>query len=147
MKILLALASFFLGNAKILFREPSQALTQQLVLRIRSITILAVTAIGSLALACVGISLLIANIASHLDAERDFQMSGGTFLFLGMTVVFGFVLFWALRKETWIKAISAQESPKTQKNSGALESALALVVMDFLEERKHRRSDRTSHKE
>lgn len=139
MKILLALASFLLGNAKGLFREPSQALTQQLVLRIRSITILAVSAIGSLALACVGISLLIANLAGQLDADRDFQMTAGTFLYLGMTAVFGGVLVWALRRETWLKAVGFQETRPTQKQSGALESALALIVMDFLEERQQRR--------
>lgn len=144
MKILLALISFFLGNAKSFFREPSQALTQQLVLRIRAITVLAVTAIGSLALACVGVSLLIANLAGQLDADRDFQMTAGTFLYLGMTAVFSGVLFWALRRETWLKAAGFQEQRPTQKQSGALESALALIVMDFLEERQQRRQKNNS---
>ncbi len=139
MKFLLPLISFLIGNAGSFFKEPRQAITQQVILHIRSITILAVSAIGSLALACVGVSLLIANLAGQLDATTEFHFTYGTYLYLAMTLFFGGVLFWTLRRDTWLKAVGFQEKQQAAKKGNVLENALALIVMDFLEERQHRR--------
>lgn len=141
MKFLLPLLSFFLGNAKSLFKEPSVALTQQLVLHVRTITILLTSAIGSLALSCVGVSLFIASIARQLDLNEDFTITPAMCVYLGMTVVFAGILFYSLRRKTWLSNLGFEEKPTPAKQSGALENAVALLVMDFVEERQSRRKD------
>jgi uncharacterized membrane protein YuzA (DUF378 family) len=139
MKFLIPLLSFFLGNAKNFFREPSQAITQQVVMHARAITLLAICAIGSLALSCVGISLFIANLAAQLDGPGEFHFTSGTYLYLGMTVVFVIALIFTMRKETWSKSVGGGEKKEAPKKGSPIENAIALVVMDFLEERQQRR--------
>jgi hypothetical protein len=140
MKFLIPLLSFFLGNAKNFFREPSEAITQQVVMHARAITLLAICAIGSLALSCVGISLLIANIATQLDASSEFHFTAGTWVYLGMTLFFGLGLVITMRKETWLGSVGfAGRKEQPAKKGSPIENAIALVVMDFLEERQKRR--------
>ncbi len=143
MKFLLPLLSFFLGNAKSLFKEPSVALTQQLVLHVRTITILLTSAIGSLALSCVGVSLFIASIAKQADLNEDFTISPAMCIYLAMTVIFAGILFYSLRRKTWLSNLGFEEKPAPAKQSGALENAIALLVMDFVEERQSRRKEPT----
>ena len=147
MKFLLPLLSFFLGNAKGFFQAPSQAITQQVILHVRSITVLIVATIGSLALSCVGVSLFISNLAGQLDAASEFHFTPGTYLYLSMTVICGGILFWTLRRDTWLKAVGFQEKQQAQKKGSPIENALALLVMDFLEERQHRRQNTTAKSE
>ena len=141
MKFLIPLISFFLGNAKNLFKEPSEALTQQVVLKIRSITVLVVVTIASLALSCVGISLLVAKFAEQLDAAGSFSWTPGLTIYLGLTVVALGTLFYSLRRDTWLKKMGFGERATRPQNSAGrpIENALALLLMDYLEERKSRR--------
>ncbi|WP_413582328.1 hypothetical protein [Bdellovibrio sp. HCB288] len=146
MKFLLPLLSFLLGNAKGLIKEPAEAFSQQLAMRVRSLTTLLVAVIGSLALGCVGLSLFIASIASQLDKNEEFHISGGMIVYLVLTVVAVGVLIYSLSSKTWMKSLGFEEkpaAPQSQKRaSGTLESAVALLVMDFIEERKERREER-----
>lgn len=139
MKFLIPLISFFLGNAKSLFGGPSEALTQQVVLRIRAITMLAVCAIGSLALSCVGLSLFIAKLAAQLDSPDGFVWSTGTYVYLGMSLFFIVALVFTMRQDTWMKAVGFATANSLPKKGSPIENAVALLVMDFLEERKSRR--------
>ncbi|MEK2687854.1 hypothetical protein [Bdellovibrio sp. GT3] len=146
MKFLLPLLSFLLGNAKGLIKEPAEAFSQQLAMRVRSLTTLLVAVIGSLALGCVGLSLFIASIASQLDKNEEFHVSGGMMVYLVLTVVAVGVLIYSLSSKTWMKSLGFEQKPATQQNqkraTGTLESAVALLVMDFIEERKERRDER-----
>lgn len=143
-KLIIPLLSFLLGNAKGFFKEPSVAITQQLVLHTRALILLAVTTLGSLALSCVGISLLIANIAGILDKGDGFEFSGGTWVYLAMTLVFGGTLIWSLRKSTWLQSVGLQEPPASQAKKGSpIENALALLVMDFVDERQRKRQEKS----
>ncbi|MFV8259474.1 hypothetical protein ACNQKP_16825 [Bdellovibrio bacteriovorus] len=140
MNFLLPLISFFIGNAKSLFKEPGIAFTQQLVLHLRALTFVLVSTIGSLALSCVGISLFIASLAGQLDKGEEFQITGGMIVYLAMTLVSAGVLIYSLNKKTWLKALGFVEKPAAAKQSGALENAVALLVMDYVEERQSKRA-------
>ncbi|WP_413292985.1 hypothetical protein ACLSU7_16440 [Bdellovibrio sp. HCB185ZH] len=148
MKFILPLLSFLIGNAKGFIKEPAEAFSQQLAMRVRSLTTLLVAVIGSLALGCVGLSLFIASIASQLDKNEEFHVSGGMIVYLGLTVVSIGVLIYSLSSKTWMKSLGFEEKPQQaataagKRNSGALENAVALLVMDYIDERKSRRDDR-----
>lgn len=137
--LILPLLSFFMGRTKNFFREPGIALTQQLVMHIRSLSLLVVCSIGSLVLFCVGVSLLIHRLATEFDTGEEFSFSVGMGLYLGMVIVSTVALTLSLKKKTWLEAVGSQ--PKNQQTSkgGALENAVALLVMDFIEERQKRR--------
>jgi len=140
MKFLIPLLSFLLGNANKLFKEPGVALTQQLVMHVRSLTLIVITCIGSLALFCVGSSLLISHIVGQVEKDGGFQATTGFLIYGAMVVVSGGVLVYSLRSKTWLAALGMQAvNEQAPKKSGALESAVALLVMDFVEERQARR--------
>jgi hypothetical protein len=139
MNFLLPIISFLIGNAKGFFKEPGVALTQQLVTHVRSLTMIIVTCVGSLVLFCVGLSLLISNIVNQMEKEGSFVYSTGSMVYTGMVVIAAAVLIYSLRRQTWLKALGMEAKPEQTKKSGALESAVALLVMDFVEERQSRR--------
>jgi hypothetical protein len=64
-------------------------------------------------------------------------------VYLCLTVVSAGVLAYSLRRETWTKALGFTEKKQApaSKQSGALENAVALLVMDYIEERQSRRKD------
>ncbi|WP_295905867.1 hypothetical protein [uncultured Bdellovibrio sp.] len=143
MKLLLPLISFFLGSAKNLFKEPGVAITQQLVLHLRSLGLIITSCVGALALFCVGLSLLIARIAGQFDSSESFYFSTSMWIYLAMTVISAGVLIYTLRKDTWLKAMGFEQKPQAASGkSSALESAVALLVMDFVEERQSRRKEK-----
>lgn len=141
MKLLLPLISFFMGSAKNLFKEPGVAITQQVVMHVRSLTFIVVSCLGSLALFCVGLSLLIASLAKQVDAEGGFSFSNGMIVYSVMVVVSLGVLVYGLKRETWLRALGFETRPQpaASSKSGALENAVALLVMDYIEERQSRR--------
>lgn len=141
-KLLLPLISFFMGSAKHLFKEPSIALTQQLALHVRSIIMMVVTAIGSLTLLCVGISLLINSIGKQMDLNEGFVFTSGMMVYTSLTVVSLGVLIYILNRKTWLNKLGFEERPPAPKQSGALENAVALLVMDYVEERQNRRNQK-----
>jgi len=140
MGFLLPLLSFFLGNAKNLFKQPSIDLTQQVVLHVRALTVVLVSTIASLVLSCVGVSLLIASIAGQLDRAEDFHFTGGMTVYSILTVFSLGFLFYSLRRDTWLRGLGFEEKREAPKQSGALENAVALLVMDFVEQRQQKRS-------
>lgn len=143
MKILLPLISFLLGTGKNFFKEPGVALTQQLVLHLRALTTMLVSTIVSLVLFCVGTSFLVSAVAKQLDSEESFVFSGGIILFSALTVISLAVLIYSLRRQTWLKTLGFEERPTPAKQSGALENAVALLVMDFVEERQNKRTQKS----
>lgn len=148
-KFLIPLLSFFLGNSKSFFKEPGEALTLQLALKIRSIAILVVVTMASLALSCVGISLLVAKFAQQMDAEGSFFWTPGLSIYLGLTVLAIGTLIYSLNRKTWMTQLgyiqnSASQSPGRQGGGRPLENAVAMLIMDFVEERQKRREKRKS---
>lgn len=142
LKFLLPLISFFMGSAKNLFKEPGIALTQQLVVHLRALSLIITSCVGALALFCVGVSLLIARVAAQFDSSESFYFSTSMWIYLGMTIISGGVLIYTLRKSTWLKTLGfEQKQEPTSGKSGALESAVALLIMDFVEERQSRRKE------
>lgn len=144
MNFLLPILSFLLGNAKSLIKEPGVAITRQLTLSLRALTFVLVSTLGSLALSCVGISLFIAALARTLDSDDGFVLTAGMIVYLCMIMVSVGLLIFSLRKNTWLKAMGfeAPTTPPPPKQSGALENAVALLVMDYVEERQSRRQNR-----
>jgi hypothetical protein len=143
MNFLLPLLSFFIGNAKSLFKQPSIDLTQQVVLHLRALTLVLVSTIGSLVLSCVGISFLISNIANQLDHSEEVRFTGSMIAFLVLTVLSVGFLFYSLRRSTWLRALGFEEKRPAPKQTSALENAVALLVMDFVEERQKKRTEKT----
>ncbi len=145
-KFLIPLLSFFLGNAKGFLKEPGEALTQQLVLKIRSITILLVMTIAALALSCVGISLSVVEFAKQMDLEGHFTWTAGLTIYLFLTILSMGTLAYSLSRKAWVHqtGFSDRDSSKTKATQRPLENALTLLLMDFIEERKSRRENRKS---
>lgn len=145
LKLIIPLLSFLMGNAKSFFKEPSMALTQQLILHVRALTVVLAATVGFLAISCVGFCLFIVSIAGQVDRAEDFHITGGMGIYLTMTVLSFFGLFMTLRRETWVKAVrrADEEKPKQKSGGSAIENAIALLVMDFVEERQSRRKKET----
>lgn len=143
MKFLLPILSFLLGNAKNFFEKPREALSQQLVLRLRALVAILISCIGSLVLFCVGASLLANHIAVLLDSPSGFSWTTGVCVYTGWSVLTFVILLISLRRGTWLKAMGFGTTPEAaaSKKTGPLENAVALLVMDFLEERQRRRRD------
>jgi len=142
MKYLIPLITLFLSNYKHLFQDQGTALTQQVILHIRAVAKVLVFAIASLVLSCVGISLLISSLATQLDKNEGFALTNSMLVYIGMTVVALAGLFYSLRQKTWLKVLKTEEKQKAASHkSGALESAVALLVLDFVEERQSRRKN------
>jgi hypothetical protein len=142
MKFLIPLITLFLSNYKHLFQDKGSALTQQVILHIRAVAKVLVSAIASLVLSCVGISLLISSLATQLDKSEGFQLTNSMMVYVGMTAVSLLALFLSLRQKTWLKVMKSDEPSKSSNTkSGALESAVALLVLDFVEERQNRRKN------
>jgi hypothetical protein len=146
MKFLIPLISFFLGNAKGFLKEPGEALTQQLVLKIRSVTILLVITIAALALSCVGISLSAVEFAKQMDLEGSFTWTTGLTTYLVLTVLSLGTLIYSLSSKAWVKqtGFSDRSSSHAKSSQRPLENAVTLLLMDYLEERKSRRESRKS---
>ena len=140
MKILLLLVSFLAGNMKNLFKAPGEALTKQFVLAFRALSVVILSSIGAMAVFCTGIVMFVSNIATQLDQSGEVKMTAGFGLTLALTIISLAVLIYNMREKTWLKATGFQfaEEPPA-KTSGALENAIALLVMDFVKERQNRR--------
>ncbi|MNL22293.1 hypothetical protein D3C87_1436330 [compost metagenome] len=142
MKLLLPLLSFFMGSAKNLFKEPGVAITQQVVMHVRSLTLIVVTCLGALTLFCVSLSLLVAGLARQVEVEDGFVFSNGMIVYSVMVVLSLAVLIYGLKKDTWLRSLGFETRPQQQAASskgGALENAVALLVMDYVEERQAKR--------
>ena len=144
LSFLLPILSFFAGNAKSFFKDSSEVITKQLALHLRAITFLIVTAIGSLTLSCVGISLFIVSLAKQLELEDGFVFSNSMIVYLVMSLISISVLIYSLKSKTWLEKLETEKPTPTPKASGAIENAVAVVVMDFIEERQRKRES-SSH--
>lgn len=141
MNFLLALLTFAMGQAKSFVKEPGIAFTQQLVLRIRSLTILIVAIIGALTLSLVGVSLFIANLAGQLDQKEELTVSGGMILYLVVTVISLAFLAYSLSSKKWLQTSGLVEPPTpAPRPTGNIENAISLLIMDFVQARQHRRA-------
>ena len=141
MSFILPLLSFFMGQAKSFIKEPGVAFTQQLVLHIRSLTLLLVAIISSLTLSLVGVCLFISSLANQLDKQEELSFTGGMTLYLVVTVISLAFLAYSLSQKKWLKTSGLVEAAKPQRTAGTLESAVSLLVMDFVQERKFRREN------
>lgn len=141
MNFILPLLSFFMGHAKSFIKEPGIAFTQQLVIHIRALTILLVAIISSLTLSLVGVSLFISSLANQLDKQEGVSFTGGMTLYLGVTLVSLAFLAYSLSHKKWLKTSGLVDKPKSERSPGTLESAISLLVMDFVQERRHRREN------
>lgn len=150
MKILMLLGSFILGNAKALFKNPGEALTQQIILNIRALTVVILSSIGGLALFCCGIYMLVSNVATQLDAGGPLQATATLIVASSLSLISLGVMIFSLRAQTWLRATGFQNaSAKKSKQTSPIESAIALLVMDFIKERERQRErpDKTSSQE
>lgn len=146
LKLIIPLLSFFLGNAKTLFKNPSETITQQLVLHLRGFSLVLSSCLGSLVLLCVGTSLFLAKVAQQFDIQDEFYFTTGMWIYLAWVIITLFILIYSLRKNTWLKAMGfKQRSQESKKQSGAIESAIALLIMDFIEERQKKRQSPSSN--
>jgi NADH:ubiquinone oxidoreductase subunit 6 (subunit J) len=142
MKVLLLLASFLAGNFKNLFKAPGAALTRQFVLAFRALSVVILSSIGALAVFCSSLVMFISNLAAQLDQAGEVKATAGFILTLALALVALGVLIYNLREKTWLKATGFQfaEEP-APKTSGALETAIAALVMELISERKAARRE------
>lgn len=151
MKILMLLGSFILGNAKALFKNPGEALTQQIILNIRALTVVILSSIGGLALFCCGIYMLVNNVATQLDTHGALQATATLVVASLLSLASLGIMIYSLRAQTWLRATGFQNasSGSSKKQTSPIESAIALLVMDFVKEREKQRerSDKTSPKD
>lgn len=143
MNLLLPLLSFLLGNAKNMFKQSGTALSQQMVLHVRAVSIVLITGIGSLVIFCTTLCFLISNVAAQLDQEEGFSFTGSTLVFSITAAISLAVLLFSLRRKTWLNTVGLQQS-ETKKTTSPIESAIALLIMDFVESRKEQRKESES---
>ena len=145
MKLFLALISFALGQAKSFVKEPGIAFTQQLVLRIRSLTLLIVMIIGSLTITLVGFSLLLSKVAEQLDKQEGLSISSGMILYVVVSLcAIGFLIY-NLSAKKWLQTSGLVEQQQKPKGVGStLENAVSLLIMDFVQARQERRENSKS---
>lgn len=139
MKFFLMIASFLIGNAGMLFKAPTTAFSQQIVLNVRALVVVILSSIGALALFCSGIFMFISHIAAQMDSGNEVRITATAVLSLLLTLISLGVLFYSLRRRTWLRATGFQEVEPAAKNTSAVETAIASLIMDYVKERETRR--------
>ncbi len=152
MNDLFKLAEFFLktflGQSSLL-GEKSLEISAEILNQLRRILILTVLTLGSLALFCMGMSLLIERLLNNLD-QSQMIMTPSIWFLLGFQILCVLIIWYATQKEKWLE-IFKKEEKVSQEGRGPLignqlESVLALLVMDFIKEREAAREKGQSQK-
>lgn len=141
MKLLLLLGSFLIGNIQSLFKNPREALTQQIILKIRALTALLLTSVGALALFCCGFYMFLSHVATQLDNSGAVQWTATLVISASLSLASLWVLIFSLRSKAWLKAtgLQASSAKSSGKQTSPLENAVALLIVDFIKEREQRR--------
>lgn len=136
----------FLGQSN-LISERSLEISAEILNQLRRILILTVLTVGSLALFCMGMSLLIERLLNNLD-QSQMIMTPSIWFLLGFQALCIIVILYATQKKKWLEIFKQEKLEKEEKFSqynrgpligSQLESVLALLVMDFIKEREANR--------
>lgn len=142
MKFLFLLFSFFLGQGKNLFKQQSTALTEQIVLNVRSLAVITLSSVGALALFCSGFYMLLSNIATQIDATGELHITATFVVGLLLTIGSLGTLVYCLKASTWLSATGFAKKPAREQSRGSgspVEAAIATLIMDFVREREQSR--------
>lgn len=145
MNLLVPLLTFLAGNAQSFLKSSGQQISVQVTEQIRSIVSLVIILVFALVLSCVSLSMFIVRLAAHLEDPQDNIASPSMIVFLVATIVSMSVLIYFSTKKSWNKKTTLPPTAKATKPSGAMENALALLVMDFIEERQAKREARAQN--
>lgn len=125
--------------------EKSQELTANVVNHVRHIVTIALIAIAALALFCVGVSMMLEDVLKNIDLHGAFTSTATFYGSLALTLITLGTICYCMREKTWLKVtgIEKEEEKRSQASSAStspMETALALVITDFVQERQHQRS-------
>ncbi|MFZ4714949.1 MAG: hypothetical protein ACOYL6_14615 [Bacteriovoracaceae bacterium] len=134
MNHLIKIVEFFMNFAA----GKSHEFSEQVVEIARKLVMLVVTSLGSMAVLCVGITLTIIDLTKQLDSVQGFTGSWTFTVGLILSGVSMVIFLLSLSQEKWMKAAGFREK-KEESNSKALEEAVALLIVSFVEERKSNR--------
>jgi glucan phosphoethanolaminetransferase (alkaline phosphatase superfamily) len=110
----------------------SQAASKQLLVTVRKLVILVLIALGAMALFCVGIAIVVANLAQQM--EHPILIGSILSLISVITLVV------CLQQKSWMKPEAREEEQRTPpKGPGPVEQALALLITDIVMERQNKR--------
>lgn len=149
LNLFLPLLSFFAGNTKSFVESTTEQITLKVALQMREFLILIFLGVASLVLVIVGTSMFTVELANIFEQENELHWSASLSIFLSLTVVSAVGLYVSLKSANWQKAASKkinlpQSQPKESKPSSPIESAVALLIMDFVEERQANRTAKSS---
>lgn len=137
MKIVMFALSYFLGQTKSMFQKQSSALSEQIVMNVRSFVVIILSSVGALALFCSGFYAFVTHVAWQLDQYGGLQMTATLMITLVLWIVSLGVIVYCLRPTTWLKSTGVEKPPA--RPAGAIEGAVAMLIMDFIKERESRR--------
>jgi hypothetical protein len=133
----------FLGQSNLL-SEKSLEISAEILNQLRRILILIVLTLGSLALFCMGMSLLIERLLNNLD-QSQMIMTPSIWFLLAFQALCVLTILYATQKSKWLEIFKQEKDTKSSQApqgpliGGQLESVLALLVMDFIKEREANR--------
>lgn len=112
----------------------SRDTSAQLLITARKLILLALLALGAMTLFCVGIVIVVADLARQVENP----MIIGIVLSLSSAIV----LLICFQKKSWIKTkpVSVDQGPKIPS---PIETALALLITDIVSERQTKRNETT----
>ena len=133
----------FLGQSSLL-SEKSLEISAEILNQLRRILILTVLTLGSLALFCMGMSLLIERLLNNLD-QSQMIMTPSIWFLLAFQALCVLTILYATQKKKWLEIFKQEKEGKSSQApqgpliGSQLESVLALLVMDYIKEREANR--------
>ncbi|MBY0515435.1 MAG: hypothetical protein K2P81_00900 [Bacteriovoracaceae bacterium] len=115
-----------------LMTAKSQGISKQIVLTARKLILLILLACLSAALFCVGVSMVVIDVAQKIENP---VMVGSI---LASVALIGLIL--CLNQKQWLKSSSIKEEA-TPRGPSPIEQALALLITDIVSERQLKRAE------
>lgn len=110
----------------------SQASTKQIITAARRLVIIALISLGAMALFCVGIAMIVIDLAHEIDHP---VLVGSV-----LAVISLIAMLVGLRQKAWVKASAPKEEDESPRVASPVEQALAMLIMDIVSERQAKRS-------
>ena len=143
MKFLEILLSFISTQGSSLFQSGSDAVSRKVTENARKVAILLAIAVIGITLFCSGFNMAYSAIVSGFERIDGFawstSLSGGLIL----VVVAILTLVYSLGEKRWVAAVNAHPEERPTHNDApgaALQSAIALLIVEIAHELKERRN-------
>ncbi len=164
LKSLSFLFSFFLGKVFERFDEKkpfSEIITDQMLLILRKLLKVSLSAVAIASLAVGGTLLLLVELVKQVESDSPFSYAPGFWIYLGFTLATYVGLAFLLQKKRWElelwkhdlkdrRTVEGQDRARASAGGGfgggshdpsPIETAISALILDFVQERQNKRSD------